>query len=362
MPGCRVHHAADLSSVINLTALPAALSVGRNAHAQMQVTIAVKATFTWGKRGDPIAAEPLPLVEQDLFVGDPATSGIAAPGEVGSPKPMVDVVLKGAVVFRTPIVEIDVSLALGDRLRKVVRVFGDRVWLPTASGVAPSRARPVDRVPILWERSFGGTDPTNPGLFEPRNPVGSGMARSPRTLDGRPAPSFEDPRLRIASFKDRPAPCGFGAIAPHWQPRVRLAGTYDDAWQKQRCPLLPVDFNPGYFNVAPADQQMAAYVVGEEVRLDGMTVAGQDVFTLPAVRVPIAFRSRSDFFETYTLPDTVVIEPAERRFSVVARATYTPLPNMLALHQVLVGPISRGRRRALETGKLYVDLRGAKGS
>jgi hypothetical protein len=346
-----------LSSVINLTSLPAALSVGRNEHAQMQVSISVKATFTWGKRGEPIPAEPLPIVEQDLFVGDPAMSGIAVPGEVGPRKPRVDVLLKGAIAFRTPVVEIDVSLAVSNRLRKVVRVFGDRVWLPTASGVAPSRPRPVDRVPIFWERSFGGTDPTNPGIFDPRNPVGSGMARSPRTLDGRPAPSFEDPQRRIASFKDRPAPFGFGAIAPHWQPRVGLAGTYDAAWEKQRCPLLPVDFNPEYFNVAPVDQRLDGYVAGEEVRLDGMTVAGQDVFTLPAVRVPIAFRSRSDFFETYTVPDTVVIEPAERRFSVVARATYAPLPTMLAMRQVIVGAISRGRRRALETGKTYVGPR-----
>ena len=36
----------------------------------------------------------------------------------------------------------------------------------------------------------------------------------------------------------RPAPVGFGPLAPHWQPRCDFAGTYDQAWQQDRYPVL----------------------------------------------------------------------------------------------------------------------------
>ena len=78
------------------------------------------------------------------------------------------------------------------------------------------------------------------------------------------------------------------------------------------------------------DQQLDGYVAGEEVRLEGTRSAGQERLKLPVFRTPIIFRSRSRMFETFAQVDTIVIEPAERRFSLVARAAYSPLPNMLA--------------------------------
>jgi hypothetical protein len=352
--------ATILSSFTNLTALPAALSVARDAGGSMEITVSVKATFVWGRDGVAVpAAEQCALRAQDQFGGDPGASGVAAPADVGPRKPKVDVLLAGAMAFPAATTQADVALSIGGRLRKVVRVFGDRVWLPTGSGPAPSRPAATDRVPIEWERSFGGADPEDPALFEPRNPVGTGMARQPRSLEGRRAPNFEDPRRPVATWKDRPDPIGFGAIAPHWPPRVGLAGTYDEAWQRDRCPLLPADFDAAFFNAAPADQQLDAYVAGEIVELDGMTVAGRERFALPALRLPVVFRSAGEMLETFTRPDTVVIEPAERRFSVVARAAYVPRPNMLAMREVVLGPLSRGRRRALESGKVYLRFRAA---
>jgi hypothetical protein len=348
-----------LSFLANLTGLPVAPSVGRDEHGQMQLTVSIKASYTWGKDGAAIPSEPVAIVEEDVFVGEPATSSIARPAEIGPPKQRVDVLLVGAFVFPQPIMEADVTLVVGNRLRKTAHVFGDRYWLPSPYGVVPSRPRPVARLPIFWERSFGGSDPTDSTCSEPRNPVGSGIAKRTKTLETQPAPSFEHPQQRIRTAKDRPIPWGFGAIAPHWQPRVKLAGTYDQSWQKQRCPLPPVDFNRAFFNIAPPDQQLDGYVPGEEVRLDGMTAWGQDRFKLPAFRTPITFRSRSEMFETFAQVDTIVIEPAERRFSLVARAAYAPQPNMAAIRQVVIGPASRGRKRALETGKEYIDLRAA---
>jgi hypothetical protein len=346
-----------LSGLSNLTSLPAALSVGRDVRGQMQVTVSVKASFTWDRSGTPISVTAVPLREDDELAGDAPNAGLAAASEVGPPKPKVDVLLIGALAFRSPVTEVNVALAVGSRLRKIVRVVGDRVWQSGGGKIAPSRPRALTRVPIQWERAFGGTDAADSSFFEPRNPAGSGVVRRPHDLEGRPAPNFEDPRQPIASSKDRPAPCGFGPIAAHWQPRAKLGGTYDTKWKNERCPLLPADFDPSFFNLAPVDQQLPSYVVGESVRLDGMTENSVDTFALPELRVPIAFRSRTDMLQTYTRVDTIVIEPEEKRFSIIARAAYLPKPNVLAMRQVVVGALTPGRRRALSTGKLYVDLR-----
>ena len=50
---------------------------------------------------------------------------------------------------------------------------------------------------------------------------------------------LEDLRRPIRTLGDRYVPQGFGFIAPHWEPRVGFAGTYDEAWQKNRAPHLP---------------------------------------------------------------------------------------------------------------------------
>ena len=47
---------------------------------------------------------------------------------------------------------------------------------------------------------------------------------------------------------------GLGAVGRWWQPRLALAGTYDDSWKQTRWPGLPEDFDFGYWNCAPEDQ------------------------------------------------------------------------------------------------------------
>src|SRR5205823_5975392 len=118
------------------------------------------------------------------------------------------------------------------------------------------RAKPFSRMPIAWERSFGGTDPDDPSVVDRRNPVGRGVRKRASALHGLPAPNFEDPRAPISNPSKRPIPVGFGPIAPQWQPRSDFAGTYDQAWKNDRYPLLPLDFDSRFLNSAPADQQL----------------------------------------------------------------------------------------------------------
>src|SRR5437763_15597642 len=100
-------------------------------------------------------------------------------------------------------------------------------------------------MPLVYERAFGGADLPHKKQsawgFEARNPVGRGLVSNPgrEDLAEVPLPNVEDPSALITRYQDRPAPAGFGFIAPGWEPRKKYAGTYDDAWLSGRCPLLP---------------------------------------------------------------------------------------------------------------------------
>jgi hypothetical protein len=343
-----------VSSIVNLTSTEAISVIGVGTDGRWQVTVVVKATYAWDRIGNAIPTDPRPLVTIDEFAGAPATTGLLRASDLGPLKPKVDVLLCGALAFVRPVVQTDVLLMVGTRLQKGARVYGDRAWLPgSVANLVPSQPRPVTRVPIAWERSYGGGDPQDPKNLDARNPAGSGMAKDPRSLHGKPAPSFEDPDKPIGAVVGRPGVIGFGPIAQHWQARVALAGTYDEAWDKSRRPLPPADFSPRFFNVASADQQLDGYVPGEDVRMLNMTTEGQDWFRLPELAVPVTIVTADEMSEATTEVDTVIIEPEERRLSLLGKVQASLGEGPQSVSQVVVGELTAGMRKALETGRRF---------
>jgi hypothetical protein len=319
----------------------------------------VKASFRWRSDGsvEPLA-EVVPIAAADVYADEPGKSGLLVAGEVTLPKPRVDVLLVGEIVPRAPVEEIDCTLEVGRQLRKTLRVFGDRYWRPsTTRSVLPSRPKPFSRMPIAWERSFGGTDPDEPAVLDRRNPVGRGISKSSKTLEGHPAPNFEDPQAPISDPLKRPVPVGFGPVAPHWQPRSDRAGTYDERWKSERFPLLPKNFDPRFLNAAPEDQQLDRYLPDTELWLTDFTPGRRERMRLPAFAPVLTVVEGTTIVEVASVVDTIVVEPAEARFSLVARAVYRP-KNVAALATAFVGPLSRGQRRALHVGKPYLRLGG----
>jgi hypothetical protein len=343
---------------VNLTPHAIGELVARDAAGEPIYVVVIKASFSFGAAGRLESIPPQPIADLDRYAGDPASSGLLSAGDIGLPKPRVDVLFAGALKFGAPTADTVVRVEVGRRLDKQMRVFGDRFWLPgVASDLTASRPRPVEELPIAWERSAGGAVPGDPRLTDRRNPAGCTTGRTATDLEGKSLPNFEDPGDPTKAWKGRPTPCGLGPIAPHWEPRSRLAGTFDDRWREQRAPLLPQDFDPAFLNCAPVDQQLASYLPGEEVRLTGMTPSARSRFELPELAVPVTFVMRDLIEETRGRVDTIIIEPAEERVSLVARACCSPRPSAIAVREAFVGPLTRGRRRALELGKAFWDLR-----
>lgn len=343
---------------VNLTPYAVGELFGSDHTGKTLFVVVVKATFSFA-RGDQL--EPIvpdPIAARDRYAGDPARTGLLVAAELGLPKPRIDVLLAGALRFRAPLTEGQARMEVGHRIDKRLLVFGDRFWLPgVVSELSPSRPHALAALPIAWERCAGGADADNPQLYDRRNPAGCTHGKTAAEAQGRPLPNFEDPRDPVTTWKSRPAPSGFGPLAAHWQPRAALAGTYDQRWREGRAPLLPEDFAPAFLNCAPLDQQLGTYLPGEEVRLTGMTAHGFARFALPELAVPVTFVTRDVIEERQARVDTVVIEPAESRVSVIARAACAPRAGVTSVREAFVGSLSAGRRKALELGKVFLDLR-----
>ena len=206
-----------------------------------------------------------------------------------------------------------------------LRVHGDRTWQRAVTlGVTPTSAESFLRMPLVWERAYGGVAASSTEQrpqFEPRNPIGCGFEVDPDAAIGKPLPNIEDPRHPLKSVSDRPRPLGVGPTARHWQPRASYAGTYDEQWRRQRAPLWATDLDERFFCGAPEYLQAVPHLKGgESVVLQGLNPSGTVRFKLPALR--LASRSRFTGRSVDALPtlDGVLIDTNEGRLTTYYRA------------------------------------------
>jgi hypothetical protein len=263
----------------------------------------------------------------DADAAQPAASYRYEP-ECAFIKLATDVVLTGSACASHPgTTELLVAFQVG-ALRKGVRVVGDRAFYKAVGGVGMTKPLPFERLPLVWERAFGGWDRSHPDEakheLEPRNPVGVGFrAKGSRFEEGLRCPNLEDPARPLRGFGDRPPPCATGFVSPDFQPRAGFAGTYDDAWQKQRAPLLPRDFDRRFFNAAPPGLIAAGYLRGDEqVAATGVTPSGGVAFRLPGVAPPqlrVEHAGRADLRPAMRL-DTVIVDTDAGRLFLLWRA------------------------------------------
>jgi hypothetical protein len=282
----------------------------------------VKATLTVTEDGRCMLAEKqVPLNHAGECWGeDPEKSSYRYEPEVAFVKPATDVALIGhAYASRRDTKEMTVGLRVGP-LSKEVLVCGDRLWFKTMGSVAMSGSVHFEKIPLVYERAFGGWDRDHQDLrkhsCEQRNPVGMGYRGAGGFVEGLRVPNLEDPHARIKSLGDKPPPAGFGFTSPHWQPRAALAGTYDEVWQKTRAPLLPKNFKRQHLNAASPGLIAPGYLRGDEqVLAVGVTPAGRWAFALPGIGPPLVqIRLADGGPHTPAMAlDTIILEPDERR-------------------------------------------------
>lgn len=293
--------------------------------------IAVRATFDISASGECAVAEqqePVALVPQ--YLGKPGQSSLRCDTDMVRTKPGTDV-LVNATAYAPPgkmVTEVPVSLSVGP-IRKTLSIKGNRIWKRGYSGFGPSKPEPFSKLPILYERAYGGIEQGGAD----QNPVGVGM----NAAEGTILPNIEYPNEPLGQAKGRGRPAGFGAVACSWAPRRQLAGTYDERWQRERQPLVPTDFSDEYFYSAPEDQRVPGYLRGGEgVELINLTPGGRLAFLLP--RVALGFRTLigHKFVHHRGQLHTVLIEPDLCRLVMVWHSALPCHHDLYSLKQTTV--------------------------
>lgn len=309
--------------VVNSTPWRTAWTLALDSDGFEQLTLVVKATYAL-RPSLAVCEEPCEVVVADEFHGDPAWSSLKHASDMAPRKNATDFLVSGHVVpLRRDPTRGGARLRCG-RIDKTVAAVGDRVWQSTGVALAPSAPRPFERIPLQYERAFGGRDETTGSLtFAPQNPAGIGFraVNSKAPILGTPVANLEHPAQPIRDPNQPVAGVGMGPVAGHWLPRRQYGGSYDAAWQRERAPLLPSDFDLRYHQVAPADQIYNGFVQGgEPVSLQGMRVDGALDFALPYARPEIAFRYHRQSEEQTPPCDAVLIDAERARLCMVFRA------------------------------------------
>ena len=253
----------------------------------------------------------------------PMVSGVlgGTPIDVGMPKPRGEVLVVGDAVAPAgnPVTQMRVEFAVGP-VRKVMTVLGDRHWELTRDGPVFTRALPFTRMPLTWDRAFGGPE-------FPANPFGTGHAARAALAEGRPVrlPNIEDAADLILDVEHAPRPVGCGYVDIMAPTRQRFAGTYDGDWLKRHHPGHAVDFDWSFYNVAPEDQWAPGFFTGDErIRIAGMHADHPLIDSrLPGMRVRAFANLERDgeriLTEVEMRCETVVLFPGQLKGVVIFR-------------------------------------------
>jgi uncharacterized protein (TIGR02270 family) len=280
-----------------------------------------------------LADEQLPPVEADEYYGDPELTSLRAASDFHLGKPGTDVLLVGQAWAPNgrPVPESWVRVTVAERSR-TLRVWGDRLWQRDGTPTAPE---PFTSMPLVWERAYGGVHRDGEVVrAEERNPVGLGFlgTRKPEELAGQPAPNIDDPEQPFEKLGEQPRPICLAPIAPSWLPRRAYAGTYDGAWQRQRAPYLPQDFDLRFFQNADGPLAFDRFLqAGDPIEITGASADGPVAFDLPGVCPHIEAMIAGSAETPPVNLETLLIEPDENRASFTWRGS---IPCDRKLHDV----------------------------
>jgi hypothetical protein len=328
--------------LLNSTPYPAQLVVMPDPEGYETLTVVLKGTFTIRGSECMPAEEQVELVGGDTFFGEPGESSTKLESDFAPFKVATDVVMNGhAHAPGKSTRSMDVSLAVG-RVTKTVKVWGDRHWW-LLLGFLPRRSGPkaFEKMALTYDRAYGGSQPGKKKGeaegFEERNPIGKGYVKKKRRshVDGLALPNLEDPKKPIKKLGSRPVPAGFGYIGRSWMPRRALLGTYDEAWQQNRAPVLPEDFDPRSWNGAHPTLQIEPYLRGDErVRATGVTKKGKLEFALPGIYPAFDADWLGKWQPLEPALDTLVLEPDDMRVCLTWRAVLRIHGNVRRLRAV----------------------------
>jgi hypothetical protein len=341
--------------LVNETELNVGWALGFQKDGRELLIIAAKATFDIPEEGEEscLSKEQAPLIESDKFTGEPGFSATLYESDYAHHKPFCDVLVNGFAHAPNakPSEKVTVGLRIG-LINKRFSVLGDRMWEKVFLLTIPSPPEPFTKLPISYDRAYGGTDKSqnNPGKVRTyiANPIGVGyypLNRSNARV-GKPLSNTHELGHRADAATGNFRPMSFSAIGRNFKWRLQFAGTYDQKWLDDRAPFFPDDFDYRYFQCAPPDQLMPYPSGGEEVSLENLTPNGFKQFRLPELQMPVLFiPHRGEAKQHKPVIDTIVIEPDKNRFVLTWRTSFPLRKTCFELREIIVGKTLRTHRR-----------------
>lgn len=337
---------APLPEVLNHTSFPSQYFQMVDVAGQIFHVMVSRLTYTLRKVDASgclmLADTQHPLAATDSFYGEPNLSSVLQESDYAPFKPRCDLIFNHAVAHSPngePRSSWAVGIKVGEWIKRLV-VTGPRQLVRDGDQWHLTDPEPVSSVPICYENAWGGTciwpppQPTGPArepnilTRDARNPIGCGFLDpdwdAHAKPEQRPAPRLEpfgQPFDETAIQAGDYPVVGLGALGRWWQPRLALAGTYDDHWKKTRWPGLPQDFDFSYWNCAPEDQQIDYPNGGETVVLAGLHPGGEVRFRLPRpdLKLLLHLDVGVPLFKPL-LTDTLIFDFQAYELSVVQRA------------------------------------------
>jgi len=307
----------------NLTPFVAERSWVRDKNGAEIWVVAIKASFDFTATGQVILAEQQQAITMAAEYTDETNTALRYDTDLPECKVATDVLINGTAYAPDGLAakQWRVNARVGP-INKSLLISGDRVWQKGFLEPVLSEPKPIRSLPLSYTYAFGGYSPSgskNAPQFYAPNPIGRGYAQDKSAVIELPAPNIEYLSSPIRHWQDQPSPAAFCAIPGHWQPRVGFAGTYDQAWEQQRHPLLPADFDPRFFQCAPLDQQVPGFLNGgEPVELTHLTPITTLSFRLPKASFHLLTRFSDGHKQAHRAQlHTVIIEPDEHRFLMV---------------------------------------------
>lgn len=277
----------------------------------------------------------------DKYFGKPQSTSVEYASDLVRTKLLTDIVVNGcAYAPHTNCSSLDIGIQIANK-RIIRRVFGNRFWVKSLSGWQMTQPQPFEVMSLTYEHAFGGSHfDANQQLVDSfsYNPVGKGYTSvlTNEPYEGQPLPNVELPQHLIGHWNDQPQPAALGFLGSDWQDRKIYQGTYDQAWQRNRAPLLPEDFDERFFNAAPRDLQVPHLRGGEYLQLIRLTQSGDLSFQIPQWQVKTCFIAKGNAFDIFPVLDTVVIEPEKMQAQLTWRASVKCFNQFLFIDKVIV--------------------------
>jgi hypothetical protein len=234
----------------------------QNGDGDYTLTVACKATYVLRQGESPLSSHQEELTEADEYWDDDEARSLHAASDLVPFKRNADVIVVGNAYAPRgqPVRSLKVHLLVGE-VDKSLEIFCDRAF--SLDGQLREGTRFV-KMPLRWERAAGGPDTSNP--------VGVRADAPPDRHGLTPLPNLQPAGLYVTSRADFIEPVGLGPIAPSWPSRqaklhAGLAGWDYRRWHAGRT---PVDLDPGFFNMAPPDQQLGVLRANERIVLENL--------------------------------------------------------------------------------------------